>query len=550
MKKIFFSICLMFITAYNYAQAPDWQWAKSAVGTSDDRAYSVAVDVSGNAYVAGRFDSDTLNFGITTLTNAGIGDIFLAKYDASGNVLWAKSAGGTKYDFTRSIAVDSIGNVYLTGYFYSSIINFDTIVLTKSDTNNTSDIFLSKYDASGNVLWAKVLGGVNYDEANSVAADASGNIYLSGCFSESFINIDSITLTNDSTGLYDIFIAKYNTDGNVLWAKSINGKDNDESYSVTVDASGNSFIVGSYFSSILSFDSTIISNVHAPYGDIFLAKYDTYGNVLWAKSAVGTENDFANSVAVDASGDSYVAGFFDSPTLTFDPITLINLDYRNLFIAKYDANGNVLWAKSTGGPHWDYAYSVAADSSGNAYLSGSFDSPSITFGTNILTNYTTIGTGDLFLVKYNSNGNVLWAKSAGGTNYDVSYSVAVDASGNIYTAGWFNSPILAFGSNTLMTAGTVAIFLAKVASDTITGINESIDPLSISIFPNPSIDNINIIITQKATIEMLNIEGQIIKTLQSNGNIETIDVENLSSGIYILRVMTDREIVTTKFIKQ
>ena len=129
MKKIFllFTIVgfLFFIINTSSAQAPDWQWAKSAGESSNDEATSVAVDLFGNTYVTGWFDSPSITFGLTTLTNVGAYDVFVVKYNSSGNVLWAKSAGGTSYDAASSIAVDAVGNVYVAGYFTSPTITFD-----------------------------------------------------------------------------------------------------------------------------------------------------------------------------------------------------------------------------------------------------------------------------------------------------------------------------------------------------------------------------------------------------------------------------------------
>ena len=143
-----------------FAQAPDWLWAKGAGGTYNDYTHSIAVDANGNSYVTGYFDSPTITFGSTVLTNAnsagGTCDIFIVKYDESGNVLWAKGEGGTSTDYAYSITVDANGNSFITGYFDSPSIIFGSTTLTNADnTGNTGDIFIVKYNTSGNVLWAK-----------------------------------------------------------------------------------------------------------------------------------------------------------------------------------------------------------------------------------------------------------------------------------------------------------------------------------------------------------------------------------------------------------
>ena len=328
---------LCFLSIISNAQSHSWVQAKSAGGTGQDKATSVTVDASGNTYVAGYFQSNTITFGSFTLTNAGgYDDIFLVKYDANGNVLWAKSAGGTADDDATSIAVDASGNTYVAGTFESSSITFGSITLTNGHTWY-GDIFVAKYDTNGNVLWAKSAGGTDYDIANSVAVDASGNTYLTGMFCSSSITFGSTTLTN-ANGIHqtpDLFLAKYDAGGNVLWAKSVGGTGYECAYSVAINASGNPYVAGYFNSSTLSFGSTTLTNAGNP--DIFLAKYDAGGNVLWAKSAGGTGTDIATSVAVDNSGNPYVVGYFTDSTFTFGSTTLTNADTSNtsdLFLVK------------------------------------------------------------------------------------------------------------------------------------------------------------------------------------------------------------------------
>ena len=246
MKKVFLLLIAIYVMNVANAQTPNWLWAKSAGGTGNDGANLVAVDASGNAFVVGIFSSTTITFGSTILTNAGGYDIFLAKYDASGNVLWAKNAGGINDDEANSVAVDTLGNIYITGFFSSPTITFGSTTLTNvGDTNSSpgQDIFLAKYDAAGNLLWAKSAGGISYDRAISVAVDASGNAYLTGGYNSPTISFGSDTLINVSSS-EDIFLAKYDVAGNVLWAKSAGGTNVDRAISVGVDALGNSSITG------------------------------------------------------------------------------------------------------------------------------------------------------------------------------------------------------------------------------------------------------------------------------------------------------------------
>lgn len=363
--------------------------------------------------------------------------------------LWATNPAGSSDDFARFVTVDSYGNTYVVGAFNSPTLTFGSTVLTTSSYGYYS-AFLAKYDADGNALWAKNVHGIS--QANSVAVDANGNIYITGYFSEYYVYFGSIQLTNSnsSNNTQDMFLAKYDTNGNVIWAKKAGGALHDAGNSVVIDALGNILIAG-YCTS---------SN-----GRVFLAKYDSSGNELWTKSAGSTYGSYATSIAVDNSGDFFVTGNFTGYTIVFDGISFNNPNgsnlYGDIFIAKYNANGDLLWVKIEGGTKADNAYGISTDNLGNAYITGSFDSPTLNFGSTTLTNSSGGTFNNIFITKYDASGNVVWANVAGGTNEDIPTAIAVDSSGNAYITGNFKSPSLNFGSTTLTNEGVKDIFLTK-----------------------------------------------------------------------------------------
>jgi len=551
MKKLLLISIFVSFVVFADAQTPDWEWARSAGGTSYDEAYSVAVDAIGNSYLAGYFLSPSITFGTTTLTNAARSNFFLVKYDPAGNVLWAKSAGGRDNDcWATSVAVDASGNVFLGGCYASSTISFDSITFTNANAGLfNADIFLTKYDANGNLKWAKSVGGIGDDRVNSVALNASGDLFIAGYFQAPNIIFDTITLT--SAGWQDIFIVKYDTAGNVHWAKSIGGDNYEQATSVAVDASGNAYLTGFFDSSYIIFGTTILTNASVGNGDIFLAKYDANGNVLWATSTGETSSDESNSVATDTSGNIFITGYFYGSTISFGSTTLTNtiIGFGDIFLVKYNAIGNVVWAKSEGGNGTDWGCSVAVDISGNSYLAGWYSG-----STTIIDTITLASTGspDISISKYDTNGNVLWAKGAGGNSSDRAYSAAVDASGAVYLAGGFYSPSINFGGTTLLntnsTGDSVDVFLTKLNSSN--GINESISLSAISLYPNPAADIMTIETPQKATFEILSIHGQLIKTFETYNTKTNIDVSALPAGMYIVEVRTEKGIAVKKFVKE
>jgi len=570
--SLFLAIALLVINCkvqIVFSQSPNWQWVKSAGDSIDEYANSVTTDASGNIYVTGNFLSPTIVFGNDTLINADSSgwspDMFFVKYDASGNVLWAKSAGGGNSDNGNHVTTDVNGNVYVTGDFSSNSITFGSVTLINTYTSSSNwvqDIFLVKYDSNGNVLWAKGAEGAWRDYSHSVTTDDSGNVYITGEFDG-----NSIIFGNDTlilAGWQDIFIAKYDENGNVLWAKSgKGGNSNSNSFSVATDASNNVYITGD-FGGTITFGS--ISLTYAGYSDFFLVKYDSNGNVIWAKKAGGGNFDIGFCAATDANGDVYVTGLFASSSITFGSITLTKVGiWNNMFLVKYDSNGNVLWAKKPGQNYNDYGSSVATDANGNAYVTGHFVS-SIILGLDTLTGN---GGAEVFIAKYDANGNTIWAKSAGGSKNDSGRGVTIDANGNIYVAGEFGSTSMYFDNDSLVNAGGNTnncssssgckdMFIAKLDTSSTSGIaNENSFFIVINIYPNPFSTQANLVLPQEVNINespqliVYDMYGNETTRVQITSYRALIARDNLASGMYFCKVLANNAVVATgKFIIQ
>lgn len=468
MKKIF-TILFLTICGFVNAQAPTWSWACAADESSKGLGYAISTDASGNVFAAGSFgfNGTAITFGTTTLTTVGNRDLFVVKYGASGNVLWAKSAGGISHDDPTGIAIDAGGNVLVIGSFDSPFITFGNITLTSASAygNGSSDIFIVKYDPSGNVLWAKSAGGIYNDYGKGISTDADGNIFVTGSFVSPSINFGTFTLTNP--GFANIFIVKYDALGNVLWAKAGAGTSIDaKGEGISADASGNVFVTGNYSYASMVLGTTTLTN--AGITDIFTAKYDASGNLLWVRAVGGSSTEQVKGVSTDATGNVFITGAFQGPSITFGTSTLTNTDNLgqtlDVFIVKYDASGNVLWAKGAGGITVggimdDYGSVVSADASENVFLMGDFKSGTLSFGSTVLTNSSN-SRRDIFIVKYDASGNVLWAKSAGGIEDDYGHGISADANGNVFVIGEDYSASITFGGTTL----TNDFFVAKLNS--------------------------------------------------------------------------------------
>jgi len=444
-------------------------WARTSKangGLGGMEGCGVASDKQGNGYVCGVF-GDSIFFGPYVLKGYQFGHC-VAKYDPNGNVKWAKggacTGGGVVGSNVNCLSIDAFSNCYMAGY-YSANITFGSITI---GTTGGFDGYLTKFDSLGNTIWVKKLGGTGYDICRGVATDPWGNIYVTGTFSSPSITIGSYTLPwAGNTNTMEIFLAKFDSSGNVLWAKSAGGTGNDISYHVITDDFGNVFITGGFYSPTLSFGSYTLTNANTTYSNIFLAKYDSAGNVLWAKSAGGANNDEGLGVATDATGNVYITGNFNSTTISFGAFTLINQGGYDGFLTKYDSSGNALWAKIMGGSGSDAGYRVATDNNNRIYVSGSLGSPTITIGTISLTNPGS-GMDPMFVSSFDSSGNALWAKGLTGGGDDQN-AIAVTPSGCIYTGGdYITSPFIIGNDTLIRTGGSENIFIAKLCSTGIT----------------------------------------------------------------------------------
>jgi hypothetical protein len=441
------SVTLLLAAPISHAITPSHLWSQRFGSTVGDYGHSVAVDGSGNVFIAGTFRG-TVDFGGGGLVSAGANDIFLAKYDAAGVHQWSKRFGSTGFDGGASVAVDGSGNVVATGYF-AGTVDFGGGGLISA--GGSSDIFLAKYNAAGEHQWSRRFGNTgSLEYGYSVATDGSGNVVATGYFygTVSFGGAGLI-----SAGNIDIFLAKYNAAGVHQWSQGFGSWAADYGYSAAVDGSGNVVATGRFQGTV---DFGGGDQVSAGFYDIFLAKYNAAGVHQWSQRFGSTEADNGYSVAVDGSGNVFATGYFHG-NVDFGGGGLISAGGSDdIFLAKYNAAGVHQWSQRFGSTHLDYGYSVAADGSGNIFATGIFTGTA-DFGGG---DRVSAGFYDIFLAKYNAAGAHQWSQRFGSTETDYGYSVAVDGSGNVFATGIFQGTAN-FGDGNLASAGNDDIFLAK-----------------------------------------------------------------------------------------
>ena len=385
---------------------------------------------------------------------------------------WAKAFGSSNFDKGNSITVDASGNVYTTGLF-SGTVDFDpgAGLFNLTSAGGGTDVFIQKLDAYGNFIWAKTFGGTSTDHGNSISVDVFGNVYTAGFFSDTVDFDPGAGLFNlASAGNHDIFIQKLDASGNFIWAKAFGSTSTDFGLSITVDASGNVYATG-YFKGTVDFDpgaGTFYLNSAGGSGDVFIQKLDASGNFIWTKAFGSTLDDRAISITIDTSGNVYSTGYFQG-TVNFDPgvgsFNLTSTGNNDVFIQKLDAAGNFLWAKAVGSNNIDNGYSIAVDPFGNVYTTGyfqgtlDFDPGGGSF------NLTSAGSYDAFIQKLDAAGNFIWAKACGGNFDDRGYAMTVDASGNVYTTGFFSDTVdfdPGGGTFNLTSEGVYDVFVQKL----------------------------------------------------------------------------------------
>ena len=391
------------INANNQLITPAWAWAtniKDVGGSSSDASISSYTDSDGNTYVLNRVNSH----------------IKIAKYNAVGSLVWSRvGSSGTGTVAPEDIAVDALGNYYVTGSMSTAgTVNFGTISLTGNA------FFVVKYNASGNVLWAKNTVNTNY-EGKSLAIDGFGNVLVVRNYYQG------------SNKNWYSQIVKFNSIGEEQWVKSYSSN---LSESISLDDFGNAYLTGRSYSS----------------SNAFVRKLDPFGNQVWYKSR--SDNSYGKDIVTDKNGNSYVTGY-----------AYVSNQGANVFVTKYDAAGNVLWEQQGVGSDAEYGYGVALDKNGNCYVTGAFQH-NTDFSTLNVSNSNS-GVSDVFVTKYDADGNVIWIQQAGETGRDAGLDIGVDDSGNCYINGYFTSKI-ALGNTLLNGDGEYVPFLAKIGESATT----------------------------------------------------------------------------------
>jgi hypothetical protein len=367
----------------------------------------------------------------------GLLPAFLAAPSQAHIVVEAQSIDGSGNDNGQDIVVDSAGNRYLTGSFRERATFGAASGAVTLTSRGQDDAFIVKLDATGALVWVRQIGGIMMDQGRGLALAGDGSLYVTGLFNAT-ANFVGSNVRLSSRGQSDIFIARYSRDGELIWALRAGGTATDNGVRIAVDGSGNAVATGNISNQATFADSdspAAATLTSAGKIDIFIAKYDSQGRLIWARQAGGSGNDSGRAVAVAGSGDIYLGGGFSAVARFSSPggsIDLSSAGSDDLFVARYNPDGMLDWAQRGGGANSDRALAITLDAQQNSYITGFFTNAAI-FGSFNLT-----GQGkEIYLAKLGPDGSFLQAVSAGGAGRDEAYGVARDGQGTIYITGTY-----------------------------------------------------------------------------------------------------------------
>ena len=581
--KTFFSI--LFLACYFFnAPSASSQWTESIGGKNPDYGENITIDANSNVYVIGNFrgkadfDPGPDNFFLQSSCPCDESDplkpdIFFAKYNKAGALIWARKVGGSGNDDGKDIGVDAAGNVYITGTFEATA-NFSDGFSTSNATgkltsNGGLDIFLAKYNSNGILLWAKNIGGASFDYGNSLSVTSAGIVTIAGSFNG---NVDFDPSSNnmfiDAGSSSDPFFARYNTNGNLVWVKDIAGSGESAAQDVFIDSSGRIYLTGNFFgTSDFDAGAGTFSLTGTDAKDIFYAEYNANGKLLWADRVGGFGDQTGLSITADNIGNVYATGYFQG-TIDFNPgdgiFNLSSPAFFNAYLLKLNSNGSFGWVKNIGGSQDDIGFSVAVDAKQNVYTTGYFNE-TINLGSSTL---TSAGSTDIYIARYNAAGKLLYANQSGGVTDDWAQAIATNADGFVYLTGYYTSTATFDFQNsvTLTGAGNADVYISKFkpTKNTIGGLVEEATysfqkaadnkSIAIDVFPNPVKDIMHVHIKDASVAQILitDVTGTPLIRMNTVKQDENISLSGLHTATYLVQLSdkNNRVLGTVKIFKE
>jgi hypothetical protein len=560
----FLFVVFFFIAHFAFSQQK-YVWAKGMGSGQDDFGNAIAVDLSGNVYTTGRFNSgadfDPDTTTVYNLSTSGSIDIFISKLDINGKFVWAKKVGGTSLDEGYGLKLDHDGNVYVTGYFRGTA-DFDPgpgvhNITASASASAGPDFFVLKLDANGDFVWAKSFGISGWDVGQALTIDTAGNVLITGYY-RGVVDFDpgvGIYTLPGSSSNDCIYVLKLDTNGDFIWAKSMHGNDHASALNIACDNQENIYLTGSFSGNIDFNPDTLGAYFLSSSGakDVFVCKLNQSGNFIWARKMGGSGDDFGTSIAFDSFNNVYTTGNFRGGNADFNPgggINYLNAQGQNdVFIVKLDSAGMFVWAKQFGGVGYDLGTSIHLDEDDNIYTFGHFwNTVDFDPGTGIDTLSALGGNPeDIFIQKLDNNGDYVWAKRIGDLSNDKCRAATIGPNANLYLTGEFKSTVDfdpdSGVSNLTSKNGSADIFVLKLSCNSFKTMSVSSCDSYVSPSGNytwyssntyldslPNFDGCDSLITINLTIDTIDLSinqfGNQLVSNQNGATYQWIDCNN------------------------
>ncbi|MEX1187957.1 MAG: T9SS type A sorting domain-containing protein [Bacteroidia bacterium] len=446
-----------------YTGNGNYLWSFNLTGSNfPDNGQALGV-LSDNSIVLGAIYQGDLDadpgIGVAPINHANNYDALLACYDSDGNYLWAGNYGLNADDRVNSIAIDNSDNIYVGGYF-NQTVDFDFGAGTASATSaGNDDACLISYDASGNLRWFRTWGSTGADEIQGIAINDAGKIAVTGGFNGT-VDFDSGPDTDELTAQStDLFLAIYNQDGTYERAINIGGTGFD--FGNAVFMQGDFVTVGGLFANTVDFDPSVQEELRTVgLQTAFFASYSIQNlqlNQLAAMQDRNGDNDAALGMTKDSEGNIYVCGSFEgSAFFAQNSDEFPSSGEIDAFIVKYSPSGTPLMVITFGGIGEDIARSIEVDNNGNIYVVGSFEGSMDVDPGNGEVILTSAGNTDVFLIKYDNAGNLVWANAIGGGAEDMGFDITLNSNQDAFITGHFRADVdFDLGPNELLLSASI-----------------------------------------------------------------------------------------------
>jgi hypothetical protein len=555
-------VCLvLFVPIKNFGQFVSKNtscinWTTFFGGNSNDEIKGLVKNSQGEILVCG--ETDSKNFAVTpgliSDSIKGDADAFVAKFDSCGNLFWSTLLGSSFYDAAEKIICDSAGSIFICGSTLGSDFPV-TAGAWQNSSGGSFDSFLAKINSSGNLLWCTYFGMSGADFAYDLAEDKNGNIYIGGSTNSANLPTVGQSAQQNIGGANDAYVASFSSAGNFRWCTYFGGNATEDVHVLRADKFGDIYIAGGTFSQNIVMGANAFQQFHNGGMDVYVLKMDSLGNKLWSTYLGDTGLDDCYALGTDSAANVYLSGLTYSTDFPVTPGCFQDTlsQYSDLYLAKFSANGDLMWSTFLGGTDLDDCKSLCVNSNQEITLLGRTMSADIPLAGSPAQN-TPAGNYDLFLARFDSAGVFFYGSYLGGSNEEIPTSIISFGENKCIIAGG------SYSADLPVTAGAYQTNLDSLkdgmlskfdfpSSPTLHVQNTANSRSVVSAFPNPAKDFCTISSDEKITgIKIYDAQGKLLQHLKCATEETGIDLTFFNKGLLLLEITNETATVRRKII--